>query len=340
MKKMIGFGDFMVRLSPPGYERFIQAGQFNVNYTGAEANVCVALSHMGVKTDFVTRLPDNDIAHAGIAELRKHGVNTDKIVFGGDRMGVFYLEKGAAQRPSKIVYDRKYTSVATGGIECYDWEKAFEDCSWFHITGITPALSETIPAVCIDACKKAHKMGLTVSCDLNYRKNLWTPAQAFETMKQIMPHIDVLIANEEDAELVLGIKAQGSDVMKGVLSDEGYADVARKIEQQYGIGTVAISMRRSISASDNDWGAMLYKDGKAHFSSRYMIHLVDRVGGGDSFAGGLIYGLMNEFDAQHAIEFAAAASCLKQTVEMDFSLSTAAEVEKLVGGNATGRVER
>ncbi len=339
-KRMIGFGDFMVRLSPPGYERFIQASHFAVNYTGAEANVCVALAHMGMKTGFVTRLPDNDISHAGIAELRKHGVGTEQIVFGGDRIGVFYLEKGAAQRPSKIIYDRKYTSVATGGSECYNWNEIFRGGSWFHLTGITPALSKTIPAVCINACRKAREMGLTVSLDLNYRKNLWTPAEAFETIGQILPYVDVLMANEEDAENVLGIKADGSDVMKGILNDEGYAAVASKIEKKYGIHTVAISMRRSISASDNDWGAMLYRDGKAYFSKRYMVHLVDRVGGGDSFAAGLIYGLMNDFDNQHTIEYAAAASCLKQTVEMDFSLSTAAEIEKLVGGNTTGRVER
>lgn len=339
-QKMVGFGDFLVRLSPLSYKRFFQADNFEVNYTGAEANVCVALAHMGMKTDFVTRLPDNDIAHAGIAEMRKHGVGTDKIVFGGDRIGVFYLEKGASQRPSKIVYDRKYTSVATGGSECYDWDGIFADCTWLHITGITPALSSTIPAVCIDACRKAKEMGLTVSMDLNYRKNLWTPSEAYETVSRLLPYVDVLLANEEDAEVVLGIKAEGSDVMKGVLSDEGYAEVAKKIEKEYGIHTVAISMRRSISASDNDWGAMLYKDGQSYFSKRYMIHLVDRVGGGDSFAAGLIYGLMNDFDNQHTIEYAAAASCLKQTVEMDFSLSTAAEVEKLVGGNASGRVER
>ena len=340
MKKMVGFGDFMVRLSPPGYQRFFQAGRFEINYTGAEANVCVALAHMGVPTDFVTRLPDNDISRAGIAELRRHNVGTEHIVFGGDRIGVFYLEKGAAQRPSRIVYDRRNSSVALGGPSCYDWDTVFAGASWFHITGITPALSETIPEVCIQACRRAKELGLTVSCDLNYRKNLWTPAEAFDTMKLLLPHIDVLLANEEDAELVLGIKADGSDVMKGVLSNDGYEKVARKIEEQYGIRTVAISMRRSISASDNDWGAMLYCGGKAFFSRRYLIHLVDRVGGGDSFAGGVIYGLMNGFDPQHTIEYAAAASCLKQTVEMDFSLSSVEEIEKLVKGNASGRVER
>ena len=340
MMKMLGFGDFIVRLSPPGYERFFQAGSFDINYTGAEANVAVALAHMGVQTAFVTRLPKNDIAYAGIGELRRHGVDTSRIVFGGDRMGVFYLEKGAAQRPSRVVYDRKHSAAAESPPECYDWRAILDGFGWFHITGITPALGGGMPEICIEACRTARELGLTVSCDLNYRTNLWTPEEAGVTMKKMMPYIDVLIANEEAAELVLGIKAAGSDVMQGVLDDKGYEETARRIEREYGIHTAAISMRRSLSASDNDWGAMLYQDGRAYFSKRYMIHLVDRVGGGDSFAAGLIYGLVSGFDPQHTIEYAAAASCLKQTMEKDFSLSTAEEVEKLVGGNATGRVER
>lgn len=338
--KMLGFGDFIVRLSPPGYERFFQADHFEINYTGAEANVCVALAHMGVQTSFVTRLPENDIAYAGIGELRRHGVDTSQIVFGGDRIGVFYLEKGAAQRPSRIVYDRGHSALAVSVPAYYDWKRILNGYSWFHITGITPALGDRMPEVCIEACRMARAMGLTVSCDLNYRKNLWTPEQAGRVIKKMLPYIDVLLANEEDAEKVLGIKAAGSNVMQGVLDDRGYEETACRIEAQYGIHRVAISMRRSLSASDNDWGAMLYQDGKTYFSRRYMIHLVDRVGGGDSFAAGLIYGLLNGFDPQHTIEYAAAASCLKQTMEMDFSLSTAAEVEKLVGGNVTGRVER
>ena len=338
--RVLGFGDFIVRLSPPGYQRFFQAGHFDVNYTGAEANVCVALSHMGVETAFVTRLPENDIAYAGIGELRRHGVDTRGIVFGGERMGVFYLEKGAAQRPSRIVYDRRHSAVAESGPADYEWREILDGYGWFHITGITPALGSAMPEICVEACGTARELGLTVSCDLNYRRNLWTPEEAGSAMRKIMPYVDVLLANEEDAEKVLGIKAAGSDVMRGVLDDRGYAETARRIEAEYGIHTVAISMRRSLSASDNDWGAMLYRGGKAYFSKRYMIHLVDRVGGGDSFAAGLIYGLVNGFDPQHTIEYAAAASCLKQTMEMDFSLSTAAEVEKLVGGNATGRVGR
>lgn len=340
MAKMVGFGDLMVRLSPPGYERFFQASSYNINYTGAEANVCVALSHMGMDTEFVTRLPDNDIAMSAVGELRRHGVGVGRIVYGGDRIGVFYLEKGAAQRPSRIVYDRKHSALAESLPEYYDWKRIFGGAGWFHITGITPALSDTMPQVCIEACKTAKQMGLVVSCDLNYRKNLWTSEQAKNTMSQIMPYVDVLSANEEDAEKVLGIKAENSNVERGQLDDAAYAGVAREIERTYGIKTVAISMRRSISASDNDWGAMLYSNGEAYYSKRYMIHLVDRVGGGDSFSAGIIYALSHNYDAQRTIDYAVAASCLKQTVEMDFSLSTAEEVNKLANGNGSGRVER
>lgn len=340
MKKLVGFGDYMLRLNPAGYLRFIQANQFEVNYTGAEANVCVSLAMMGIKTDFVTRLPDNDIAAAGIAELRKFNVGTDHIARGGERMGVFYVEKGASQRPSKVVYDRKGSSIATCSYEDFDWDTIFEGATNFHMTGITPALSKTIPEVCIKACKKAKEKGLIISCDLNYRKNLWTEAEAKACMTQIMPYIDLLVANEEDAEKVLGIKARDTDVTSGKLNREGYVDVAEQICQTYGTTMVAVTLRRSISASDNEWSAMLYTDGKAYFSKKYMIHLVDRVGGGDSFSAGLLYGLMNDYGPQEAIEYAAAASCLKQTIELDFNLSTADEVKRLMSGDGSGRVQR
>lgn len=340
MKKMVGFGDFMLRLNPEGYLRFIQADRFQVNYTGAEANVCVSLSAMGVPTEFVTRLPDHAIAAAGVAELRKFGVGVDHIAYGGERMGVFYAEKGASQRPSKIVYDRKYTSIATCRYEDFDWDSIFAGASHFHMTGITPALSETIPDVCIQACKKAKELGLTVSCDLNYRKNLWTEAEAKACMTRLMPYIDVLVANEEDAEKVLGIKARDTDVTSGKLNRESYVDVADQICRTYGTKIVAVTLRRSISASDNEWSAMLYTDGQAYFSKKYMIHLVDRVGGGDSFTAGMLYGLMNGYTPQETVEYAAAASCLKQTIELDFNLSTHEEVEKLVEGDGSGRVQR
>ena len=340
MKKMVGFGDFMLRLNPEGYLRFIQADRFQVNYTGAEANVCVSLAMMGIETDFVTRLPDNAIAEAGVAQLRKFGVGVGHIAYGGERMGVFYAEKGASQRPSKIVYDRKYTSIATCSYDDFDWDAIFDGASNFHITGITPALSSTAPQVCAEACRKAKEMGLTVSCDLNYRKNLWSEAEAKACMTRLMPYIDVLVANEEDAEKVLGIKARDTDVTSGRLNRESYVDVADQICRIYGTQTVAVTLRRSISASDNEWSAMLYTGGRAYFSRKYMIHLVDRVGGGDSFSAGLLYGLINGYTPQETVEYAAAASCLKQTIELDFNLSTHEEVEKLVAGDGSGRVQR
>lgn len=340
MKKLVGFGDYMLRLNPAGYLRFIQANQFEVNYTGAEANVCVSLARMGMDTEFVTRLPGNDIADAGIAELRKFNVGTEHIARGGERMGVFFVEKGASQRPSKVVYDRKHSSIADCSYEDFDWDAIFEGTDNFHMTGITPALSATIPDVCIKACRKAKEKGMTISCDLNYRKNLWTEDEAKACMTQIMPYIDVLVANEEDAEKVLGIKARDTDVNSGKLNREGYVDVAEQICQTYGTAVVAVTLRRSISASDNEWSAMLYTGGRAYFSKKYMIHLVDRVGGGDSFSAGLLYGLMNDYAPQDAIEYAAAASCLKQTMELDFNLSTADEVRRLVAGDGSGRVQR
>lgn len=340
MKKVVGFGDFIVRLSPPGYLRFIQADQFDINYTGAEANVLVSLSQMGVETEFVTRLPHHDIARAGLSVLQKYGVGTKQVAFGGERMGIFYAEKGASQRPSKIVYDRKFTAIAEAKFEDFDWDSIFDRAAFLHITGITPALSQTMPEVCVRICEEAAKRGLIVSCDLNYRKNMWTPAEAKATMEKIVPLVHTLIANEEDADKVLDIRAADTDVTAGKLNKDGYIEVARRICEKYGCKQVAVSLRKSISASDNEWGAMLYTGGKAYFSRTYCIRLVDRVGGGDSFAAGLIYALGHGFDPQHTIEYAAAASCLKQTIEMDFNLSTPEEIERLVAGDASGRVQR
>jgi len=340
MKKIVGFGDFLVRLSPPGYLRFIQANSFDINYTGAEANVLVSLALMGEATEFVTRVPDNDLGRTAVRSLGKYGVGTGRVAYGGERMGVFYLEKGASQRPSKIVYDRKYTAIATAKIEDFDWDAILDGAAWFHITGITPALSETMPEVCIEACRRAHEAGLTISCDLNYRKNMWTPQQAKATMERILPWVDVLIANEEDADKVLDIRAADTDIVAGKLNREGYADVARQIIGKYGVKAVAVSLRRSISASDNEWGAMLFTDGEPHFSRTYPIHIVDRVGGGDSFAAGLIYGMLHGFDAQKTVEYAAAASCLKQTIEMDFNLASVEEITRLMEGDGSGRVQR
>ena len=340
MKNVIGFGDFLVRLSPPGYRRFMQADELEINYTGAEANVLVSLSMMGQATQFVTKVPRNDVAMTAVTSLRRYGVGTDHIAYGGERMGVFYLEKGASQRPSKIVYDRKYTSIATAKTEDFDWDAIFNNAEWLHITGITPALSETMPQVCIDACQIAHEKGLMISCDLNYRKNMWSQAQAKQTMERILPMVDILLANEEDADKVLGICATDTDVIAGRLNHNGYADVARQIVERYGVKAVAVTLRRSISASDNEWAAMLYADGKPYFSKSYAIHIVDRVGGGDSFAAGLIFAMMHQYDSQKAIEYAVAASCLKHSIEMDFNLSTEAEINNLMAGDGSGRVQR
>ena len=340
MTKMVGFGEFLLRLNPEGYRRFLQADRMEVNYTGAEANVCASLSMLGVQTEYVTRLPDNDIARAAEATLRKLGIGTRHIVHGGERIGVFYLEKGASQRPSKVVYDRKHTAIATASPEDFDWDRILDGVTHFHFTGITPALSENLQGICKDACRTAKEKGVHVSCDLNYRKKLWTEEAAKACMKQLMPYIDLLIANEEDAEKVLGIRASDTDILSGKLSREGYADVARQISETYGTGAVAITLRESISASENGWSGMLYTKNNAYFSRNYRIHLVDRVGGGDSFAAGLLFGILRGEDPQRVIEFAAAASCLKQTIELDYNLSTVEEIEQLVNGDESGRVVR
>lgn len=340
MKKVVGFGDYILRLNPEGYLKFIQADKFNVFYTGAEANVCTSLSYMGMKTQFVTRLPENAIAECALSTLCKFRVGTDYIARGGERIGIFYVEKGASQRPSKVVYDRKHSAFCESKPEDYDWDTIFEDAEWFHFTGITPALGENLPEICLEACRKAKAKGLKISCDLNYRKNLWSREQAKQTMEKLLPFLDVLIANEEDAADVLDIHATNTDITSGKLSREGYIEVADKISKKYGIGAVAITLRGSISASENDWSALLYKDGTPYFSKQYRIHLVDRVGGGDSFGAGLIYAMTHGFDEQKTIEFAAAASCLKQTIELDINLSTPNDVLALVGGDGSGRVQR
>lgn len=340
MKKVIGLGDLLVSLSPDGYQRFIQAEFFGVCYTGAEANVCISLSQLGVPTAYLTRVPNNNIGKSAIAALRKYGVSTDHIALGGERIGVLYLEKGASQRPSKVVYDRKHTAICEALPEHFDWDDVFADAQWLHFTGITPALSDTSPALCEAACKQAKKHGLTISCDLNYRKNLWSTERAKQVMERLLLYVDVLIANEEDAEKVLCIKAADTDVEHGKLNEGGYIDVARQISQTYRIPYVATTLRKSISASDNQWSAMLYHDGKAYFSRQYDIHIVNRVGGGDSFAAGLINAMVHQFPAQQAVEFATAASCLKHSIEQDYNLVSADEVMALVNGNASGRVQR
>ncbi len=330
----------MLRLNPEGYLRFLQANTYEATFGGGEANVAVSLANYGVDASFVTKLPKHEIGQAAVNELRRYGVDTSDIIRGGDRVGIYFAEKGASQRPSKVIYDRAYSAISLAKRDEFDWDKIFEDAKWFHFTGITPALGGELPEICLDAVKAAHAKGVTVSCDLNYRKKLWTRDQARECMSKIVPYVDVCISNEEDAKDVFGIEAENTDIDSGKLNHEGYISVARQLHERFGCSHVAITLRSSISANDNDWAGMLYTGDNAYFSKQYHMHIVDRVGGGDSFGGGLIYSLMNDYEPQKAIDFAVAASCLKHSIEHDFNLCSVAEVESLAGGNASGRVQR
>ena len=338
--KFVCFGEIMARLNPEGYLRFTQANHLELSYAGGEANVAVSLSNYGKNASFVTKLPVNDMAKSAVMSLKSQGVDVSDIVYGGERLGIYFVEKGASQRPSKVIYDRKYSSIATAEENNFDWEKIFAGASWFHFTGITPALGDNVADICEVACKTAKKMGLTVSCDLNYRKNLWSSQKAGEVMGRLMQYVDLCIANEEDAEKVFGIKADNTDITGGELSSDEYMQVAKTLAESYNIGKVAITLRGSISASDNNWAGMLYNNGECYFSKNYLIHIVDRVGGGDSFGGGLIYALSEGYTPQQAIEFAVAASCLKHTIEQDFNQVTVNEVKQLMAGDGSGRVQR
>lgn len=338
--KVVCFGEIMLRLSTPGYSRFIQAGSFDATYGGGEANVAVSLANYGLDSFYVTKLPDNPIGHAALNHLRRFGVRTEHIIRGGERLGIYFLETGASQRPSKVVYDRSHSSISAIQPGEIDWKRVFEGAKWFHFTGITPALSDNAAHATLEAAKTAREMGLTVSCDLNYRKKLWSTEKARSVMGQLIKYVDISIGNEEDAGKVFGIKAQSTDITSGKLNREGYREVAKRLVEEYGLKMAAITLRESYSASDNGWSVMLY-DGSGFFISRkYKVHIVDRVGGGDSFAGGLIYSLINGYDGQKAVEFAAAASCLKHTIPGDFNHVTAAEVTGLMEGDGSGRVQR
>ena len=342
MAKVITFGEIMMRLQTPRYQRFIQAESLELEYGGGEANVAVSLANYGLDAYYVTRLPKNPLGDACAATLRKHNVHTDFIARGGDRLGIYFSEKGASQRPSNVVYDRANSSIATAAAEDFDWEKIFEGAEWFHFTGLTPALSDGVAAITLEACKKAKELGVKISCDLNFRKKLWTSEKAGQVMGELCKYVDVMIANEEDAEKVFGIKAADTSITGGQLSDEGYKGVARQLAARFGCEKIAITLRESISASVNNWSGMLYDAQKDEFykSRKYTMTIVDRVGGGDSFGGGLIYSFMTGADNQKALEFAVAASCLKHTIEGDFNLVTKAEVEALMGGDGSGRVQR
>ena len=340
MAKVVTFGEIMLRLQPPEYKRFLQATSFDIVYGGGEANVAISLAQYGDEVAYVTKLPDNPIGQACLNEIRKWGVNTAFIARGGARLGIYFCEKGASQRPSNVVYDRAGSSIATSTVADFDWDKIFEGVEWFHFTGITPALGDNVAESVLAACKAAKARGIRISCDLNYRKKLWTKEKAGQVMGNLMQYVDLLIANEEDCSDVFGIKASGTDIETGKLSTDGYKDVCRQIEERFGIKTVAITLRESISASQNGWSGMLCSDGEFYFSDRYMITIVDRVGGGDSFGAGLIHSLANGKDPQYAISFAVAASCLKHTVEGDYNVASEKEVLNLVKGGGSGRVQR
>ncbi|MDR3590925.1 MAG: sugar kinase [Negativicutes bacterium] len=341
-KKVVTFGEIMMRLAPPGYLRIVQTGSYDVTYAGGEANVAASLAQFGCDAYFVTKMPKHEVGQACKGFLQKYGVKTDYIKMEGDRLGVYYLEAGASQRASKVIYDRKDSAIAKVQPGEFDWPSIFAGAELFHITGITPALSENAAAVSLEAVQAAKKAGLTVSCDLNYRKNLWSPEQANKVMSGLMKFVDVAIANEEDAEKVFGIKAENSDLHSGKIDDAGYQEVCRKLVERFGFKKVAITLRESYSASDNGWSAILYDSVAGQFSKskKYNIHIVDRVGGGDSFGGVLIYGLLSGMDNQQAIEFAVAASCLKHTIPGDFNVVSVAEVEALMKGDGSGRVQR
>lgn len=339
-KKVITFGEIMLRFAPEGYYRFVQAELYGATFGGGEANVAVSLANFGLDAGFVSKLPKHEIGQAAVNSLRRYGVDSTYITRGGDRVGIYYLEKGASQRPSKVIYDRAGSSIATATTADFDWNQIFEGVDWFHFTGITPALGDNVAAICLEACKIAAEKGITISCDLNYRNKLWSKEKAGKVMGELCKYVNVCIANEEDASDVFGIKASDTDVTAGKVNHDSYKDVAKQLIDRFGFNKVAITLRESISANDNNWAAMLYDGSEYYFSKKYPMHIVDRVGGGDSFGAGLIYSSLNSFEPQKTIEFAVAASCLKHSIEGDFNQVSVDEVNKLAGGDASGRVQR
>ncbi len=340
MAKVVTLGEIMLRLSTPGYNRFVQSESFDVTYGGGEANVAVSLANYGHDAYFVSKLPVHEIGQSAVNHLRRFGVQTDYIARGGDRVGIYYLETGASMRPSKVIYDRASSSISEVGIKDFDFDEIFRDASWFHWSGITPAISKKAALVTEEALKAAKRNNVMVSVDLNYRKKLWTPAEAKETMTQLMQYVDVCIGNEEDAHLVLGYKPGETDVSKGELELTGYKSIFKQMKEDLGFKYVVTSLRESHSASDNGWSALIYDGNEFYQSKKYDVRIVDRVGGGDSFAAGLIHGLLTKDSMKDALEFSVAASALKHTIKGDFNLVSEAEVEVLANGDASGRVQR
>ena len=342
MAKIVTMGEIMLRLSTPNNEKFIQADEFDINYGGGEANVAVSLANYGHDVQFVTAIPKNPIGDCAVAALRKYNVGTRHIARSGERLGIYFLETGSAMRASNVVYDRANSAIATATPDEFNFDEIFADADWFHFTGITPALGPNLVETCRQACKAAKARGIKISCDLNYRGKLWTRQQAKEAMTDLCQYVDVCISNEEDAKDVFGIEAERTDITAGTLNHEGYKSVAKQLADKFVFEKVAITLRESHSASDNGWSAMLYDvSGDEYcFSKKYDLHIVDRVGGGDSFGGGLIYALLNGKSTQEAVEFAVAASALKHAIEGDYNLVTVAEVERLAGGDGSGRIQR
>ncbi len=339
---VLTFGELLLRLASTEYSRLFQRSTLEATFCGAEANVAVSLANYNIKSKYLTVIPDNDVGLKAIESLRSFGVDVSDIIFKSGRMGLFYLEKGASQRASKVIYDRVYSSFSSSQPEDYNWDLLFRGVEWFHFSGITPALSDNLKQICINACKTARKKGVTVSCDLNYRAKLWSPEEAQITMTKLMPYVDVCFANEEDAEKSLGIIAKGTDVQNANIERKGYEDVTKQICERFQCKYVAISLRKSYSASHNGWAGMLYNHAtkKACFSTEYDIQIVDRVGSGDSFSAGIIYGLLKGETDQNTLEFATAASCLKHSIEGDFNRVTVSEVKSLINNRGNGRVDR
>ncbi len=342
-EKIVTFGEIMLRLSTPGFLRFGQQNHFEINFGGGEANVAVSLANYDLKAEFVTRLPENDIAEACIRELKGLNVGTSYILRGGNRMGIYFLEKGAVSRPSKVIYDRAFSSFSTIDPGMIDWKKIFQNTVWFHWSGITPAVSESAAQVCREGIKTANELGITVSCDLNYRKKLWNYGKkATEVMPELVAGCDLVMGNEEDAEMCLYIKPENTDITKGQIDVEAYKTVSKQIISRFPkVKKVITTLRESVSASHNNWSAVLWNGKDLLKSKTYRItHIVDRVGAGDSFMGGMIYGLLRLNNEREALEFAVAASALKHTIEGDFNRVTIEEIEKLMSGDASGRVSR
>lgn len=340
--KVITFGEILLRLAPQGHKKLFQNDIFETSFCGSEANVAVSLANFGIDSCFVTKVPDNEVGQAAINSLRYFGVDTSKVIKGGERLGLYYLEKGASQRPSKVLYDRAFSAIANSNVEDFNWDKIFDGAKWFHFSGINPALSEKMSKISLEACKVAKEKRITISCDINYRSKLWTKDDAKETMTELMKYVDVCIGNEEDAENVFGIKADNTDVLSGNVDHRSYEQVSKKISENFGCKYVALSLRTSLSASTNKWAGMLFsaEQNKYFFSKEFTIDIVDRVGSGDSFAAGIIYSLVNRAEGKDAVEFAVAASCLKHTQEGDYNRIGIKDVVSLIEGNSSGRVIR